>query len=219
MMTHRGVLIGAGGFAGAWARNFLPAFRDRVEIVAIADINLEALNRSADALGIPESGRFTSYENMIDIVDADICFIIIPPGLRTAAVRKAASRGMAVFCEKPVAATWNQTREIAEIVYETGIKFAVVQNYRMTNRIRALKSVIERPEMGAINTVQARMAVNYTVDTAGGAFRHQIPDAMIYEGAEHHIDQFRNLVRADGNWVQGVQWGQPWSTLDRKSVV
>jgi predicted dehydrogenase len=219
MSSHKGVLIGAGGFAGAWARKFLPAFRDRVEIVAIADINVEALAGSADALQIPASGRFTSYDEMIDTVEADLCFIVIPPALRPDAVRKAASRGMAVFCEKPVAATWDQALEIAEIVHETDIKFAVVQNYRLTNRILALKSVIQRPEMGAINTVQARMAVNYTIDTAGGAFRHQIPDAMIYEGAEHHLDQFRNLAGADGDWVQGVQWGQPWSTFNGNTCV
>ena len=63
------------------------------------------------------------------------------------------------------------------------------------------------------------MAVNYTIDTAGGAFRHQIPDAMIYEGAEHHLDQFRNLAGADGSWIQGVQWGQPWSTFEGNTCV
>ena len=42
---------------------------------------------------------------------------------------------------------------------------------------------------------------------------------MIYEGAEHHLDQFRNLARADGSWVQGVQWGQPWSTFGGNTCV
>lgn len=219
MRMHTGVLIGAGGFASVWARTFLPALRDRVEIVAIADIDPEPLARSADALAIPASGRFTAYDEMIDRVNADVCFIVIPPALRPDAVRKAASRRLAVLCEKPIAATWNQTREIAEIVHDTGIRFAVVQNYRLTNRIRALKSVIDRPAMGAINTVQARMAVNYTIETAGGAFRHLIPDAMIYEGAEHHIDQFRNLTGADGAWVIGAQWGQPWSTFGGNTCV
>jgi len=219
MTRHRGVVIGAGGFAAVWGRTFLPEFVDRVEIVAIADINPEALHRSADSLAVPRSHRYSTYEQMFDEVQAEACFIIIPPAARTNAVRLAAERGMAVFCEKPMAASWEQTLEIAGIVQETGIRFAVVQNYRLTNRIRALKQVLERPEMGAINVVQCRMAVNYTIDTAGGAFRHQIPDAMIYEGAEHHIDQLRNLVDADGAWVQGAQWGQPWSTFGANTCV
>lgn len=219
MTRHRGVVIGAGGFAGTWGRKFLLAFQDRLEVAAIADINPEALNLSADALGVPYNRRYATYERMFDEVEAEVCFIIIPPAARTDAVRMAAGRGMAVFCEKPMAASWEQALEISDIVRQTGIPFAVVQNYRLTNRIRALKQVLERPEMGAINVVQCRMAVNYTIDTAGGAFRHQIPDAMIYEGAEHHIDQMRNLVDADGAWVQGAQWGQPWSTFSGNTCV
>ena len=150
---HRGVLIGAGGFASVWARTFLPAFRDRIEIVAIADIDGGALARSAGALHISEAGRFASWDEMIAAVEADACFIVIPPALRPDAVRAAAARRMAVFCEKPIAASWSQALEIAGIVHETGIRFAVVQNYRLTNRILALKSVIQRPEMGSINTI------------------------------------------------------------------
>lgn len=219
MRTYRGVLVGAGGFAGVWAQRFLPAFRDRVEIVGVADIDPAALKRAATALDVPESGRFTSVERLFAEVEADCCFLVIPPAARTEAVRLAAQHGVAVSCEKPVAASWNQSLEIAELVRDSGIKFAVVQNYRQTNRIRALKQVLERPELGAINLLQCRFAVDYTIETAGGAFRHQFPDALIYEGAEHHIDQFRNLLGADGDWVQGAQWNQPWSTFPNNTCV
>lgn len=214
MRKHRGILIGAGGFASAWARTFLPAFSDRVEMVGIADMIPEALNRSADALDIPASQRFESAERMLEEVDADICFMVIQPKGRTELVRVAAQQGMAVLCEKPIAASWEQSLEIAGIAHESGIKIAVMQNYRESNRIRALKKVLQRPELGSVNLVQCRMAVDYTIETAGGAFRHQIQDAFIYEGAEHHLDQVRNLLDADAEWVQGVQWNQPWSTFE-----
>lgn len=210
---YRGVLIGAGGFAGVWARSFLPAFRDRIEIVGIADMVPEALHRSADALDLAPGQRFDSAEQMLNEVDADVCFIVIQPGARTELIRLAAQRGMAVLCEKPIGASWEQSLEIATIAQDADIKLAVMQNYRESNRIRALKDVMRRPELGSVNLVQCRMAVDYTIETAGGAFRHQFPDAFIYEGAEHHLDQFRNLLDADADWVQGVQWNQPWSTF------
>lgn len=219
MSTYRGVLVGAGGFGGVWAHQFLPAFRDRVKIVGIADIDPWALRRAATALDVPESSCHTSAEQLFAEVEADCCFLVIPPAARTEAVRLAAQRGLAVLCEKPAAASWEQSLEIAELVGDSGIKFAVVQNYRKTNRIRALKQVLERPELGAVNLLQCRFAVDYTIETAGGAFRHQFPDALIYEGAEHHIDQFRNLLDADGNWIQGAQWNQPWSTFSNNTCV
>ncbi|MBA2469050.1 MAG: Gfo/Idh/MocA family oxidoreductase [Chloroflexia bacterium] len=210
---YRGVLVGAGGFGGVWARQFLPHFRDRVDIVGVADIEAGARDRAALALGVPEEQRYDSYERMLAEVEADICFLVIPPAARTGAVRAAAGRGMAILCEKPIAASWEQTLEIGEIARAAGIKFAIMQNYREQSRIRALKRVLQRPELRKINLIESRFAVNYTIDTAGGAFRHQIPDAFIYEGAEHHLDQIRNLTGVDADWVQGHQWGQSWSTF------
>jgi predicted dehydrogenase len=211
---YRGVLIGAGGFASAWARTFLPAFRDRLEMVGIADIAQEALHRSADALNVPSDRRFASATEMLDAVEADICFIVIQPGARTEMVRQAAQRGMAILCEKPIGASWEQSLEIATIARDYGTKLAVMQNYRESNRIRALKCALQRSDLGRVNVAQCRMAVDHTIETAGGAFRHQVPDAFIYEGAEHHLDQIRNLLDADAEWVQGVQWNQPWSTFN-----
>lgn len=219
MSTYRGVLVGAGGFGGVWAHRLLPAFRDRMEIVGLADIDPLALQRAAAALDVPASGYHATAEQLFAAVEADVCFLVIPPAARSEVVRLGARHGTAILCEKPVAASWAQSLEIAGLVRESGIPFAVVQNYRQTNRIRALKQVLRRPELGAVNLLQCRFAVDYTIETAGGAFRHQFPDAFIYEGAEHHIDQFRNLLDADGDWVMGTQWNQPWSTFANNTCV
>ncbi len=216
---YRGVLVGAGGFGAAWSHTFLPNVRDRVRIVAIADIDAGARESAGDALGVPADRLYASYEHMLDEVEADVCFIVIPPTARTAVVRAAASRGLAILCEKPVAANWDQTLEIGSIVRTAGIRFAVMQNYREQSRIRTLRQVLQRPEHRAINLIECRFAANYTIETAGGAFRHQIPDAFIYEGAEHHLDQFRNLTGSGADWVQGHQWGTAWSTFGGETTL
>ncbi|MGC4192801.1 MAG: Gfo/Idh/MocA family oxidoreductase [Thermomicrobiales bacterium] len=211
----KGILIGAGGFGGAWVRAFLPAMMDadRVRIVGIADVNVETLAQAGDLLGVPEEARFTDPLDLIASTDAKVAFVVIPLAARTPVVRAAAERGIHVLCEKPVAASWTQTLEIGRIVQAAGIKFAIMQNSREQNRIRTLKAIMQRPELRNVNLIECRFAVNYTIETAGGAFRHQIPDAFIYEGAEHHLDQLRNLTGAEAGWVQGFQWGMPWSTF------
>lgn len=218
-MTHSrplaGILIGAGGFGGAWVRHFLPAMveSERLHMVGVADVNPKTLAEAGDLLGVPESSRFTDALELIATTDAEVAFVVIPPSARTPVVRAAAERGIHVLCEKPIAASWSQTLEIGRIVRDAGIKFAIMQNYREQDRIRTLKAILQRPELRNITLIECRFAVNYTIETAGGAFRHQIPDAFIYEGAEHHLDQLRNLTGVDADWVQGHQWGTPWSTF------
>jgi predicted dehydrogenase len=208
-----GILIGAGGFGGAWVRAFLPIAAERVQIIGLADVNATALAEAGDLLGVPDAARFTDPLALIATTEAKVAFVVIPPGARTPVIRAAAERGIHVLCEKPIAASWEQTLEIGRIARSTGIKLAIMQNYREQNRIRTLRSVLQRPEFRNINLIECRFAVNYTIATAGGAFRHQIPDAFIYEGAEHHLDQLRNLTGAEADWVQGHQWGTPWSTF------
>ncbi|MEJ7837642.1 MAG: Gfo/Idh/MocA family oxidoreductase [Thermomicrobiales bacterium] len=209
----RGVLIGAGGFGAAWVNFFLPQFRDRIEIVAISDIDPHVLKRAGEVLSVPEVCLFANYTEMLATVAAEVCFIVIRPEFRTEAVRAVAERGLAVLCEKPMAASWQQTLDIGNIVTESGIKYAVMQNYREQSRIHALKHVLQRNDLKPINLIECRFGINFSIDNAGGAFRHQIPDAFIYEGSEHHFDQLRNLTGADAEWVSGVQWGQEWSTF------
>lgn len=212
---RRGILIGAGGFDGVWVRAFLPPMIEagRLCIVGLADVNAETLATAAGLLGVPADACHTDPLALIAATEAEVAFIVVPPAARTPIVRACAERGMHVLCEKPIAASWEQTLEIGRIVRGAGIRFAVMQNYREQNRIRTLKAVMARPELRNVNLIACRFAVNYTIATAGGAFRHQTPDAFIYEGAEHHLDQLRNLTGAEADWVQGAQWGTPWSTF------
>jgi predicted dehydrogenase len=213
VQPKRVILVGAGGWAGAWVRQFIPAFSDRLQIAAIVDSNPEPLNKSADLLDIPTERRFTAMEDAFASVEADCCFLVIPPAPRPGAVKLAVERGLPILCEKPISDSWEAALAIYRMTQEAGVKLSVVQNYRYTTRIRTLKGVLTSGELGRVNYIVCRFAADFTIETAGGAFRHQIPDAMIYEGAEHHLDMFRNLADADVAWVAGTQWNQPWSTF------
>jgi len=206
-------MVGGGGFGGVWVNRFLPAFADRVQVVGLVEINPETLARGGDALGLPDSARFTEMEEGFARTEADFCVIVLQPHLRWRAVKLAVANGMAVLAEKPIADTWETSLAILRLARSSGTKLSVVQNYRYSRRIRTLKSVLDSGQLGRINAIHARFAADYTIHTAGGAFRHQIPHAMLYEGAVHHFDQFRNLADADGAWIAGHQWNPAWSTF------
>ena len=207
------LLVGAGGFGAVWVNRYLPAFSDRARVAGIVDINQTTLDRAGEVLGVPPERRFTSMEAGFAGTEADACVIVVQPMLRWEAVSLAAEHGLPVLAEKPIADSWETSLAILNLVRETGTKMAVVQNYRYSRPIRTLKSVLDSGALGRVNFVTCRFAADYTIDTAGGAFRHQIPYAMLYEGLVHHFDQFRNLSGADGDAIGGFLWNPDWSTF------
>lgn len=214
-MTKRRVLmIGAGGWPAVWVRRFLPAFTDRLDVVGLVDANPDALAASGNRLNLAENRRFSDMEAAFAATDADFCIVAVPPPPRVQAVVLAAARGLPILCEKPIADSWEHTLAIARTARDAGVKLSVVQNYRYTRKIMTLKQALTEGSLGRISSIHCRFAVDYTPETAGGAFRHQIPDAMIYEGAEHHLDQFRNLAGADCEWISGAQWNPPGSRFE-----
>jgi predicted dehydrogenase len=182
-------------------------------VVALVDIDRRALDQAGESLGVEPACRFVGIREALDAVDADLAILVIQPHLRREAIELATDWNMAILTEKPLAHRWDDALEIYRRCRATGAKLAVMQNYPHTNRIRTLKSVLDSGEMGRINYISARFAADYPIDSAGGAFRHQIPFAMLFEGVVHHFDQLRNLSGADGSRISGVQWNPPWSTF------
>ena len=60
-MKKRCLMIGAGGMARGWIRRFLPTFADRMEIVALVDIDAKALAEQGDFLGLSAEARYAEF--------------------------------------------------------------------------------------------------------------------------------------------------------------
>jgi len=213
VVRQRAILVGVGGFGSVWVSQFLPAFADRIEVVGLVDVDRATLDRAGDRLGVDPARRFIEMETAFAQIDADFCILVIQPFLRWRAVNLAIGRGLPILAEKPIADTWGTSLDILHLTRAHDVKMGIVQNYPFTNRIRTVKRLLDAGTLGRINYIVARFAADYTIHSAGGAFRHQVPYAMLFEGAVHHFDQLRNLAGADGALVSGLQWNPPWSTF------
>lgn len=210
---RRCLMIGAGGLARSWVRDFFAPHRDRVEIVGLADIDPAALAEQGDFLGLPADRRFARMADAFAAVEADFCAIVIPPAVHRDAVLLAVERGMAILSEKPIADTWDACRDIYAAVSRAGVKMQVVQNYRYYRPMLTLRDVLRRGELGRINYIVARFARDYRVYGSWGAlFRHEIPHSLLIEGAVHHFDMIRNLGGGDCRYLGGWEWNPAWSS-------
>ncbi len=116
-----------------------------------------------------------------------------------------------MLCEKPLADTWAACRGIYQSVAAAKIKMQVVQNYRWRAPMLAMKSVLAGGELGRINYVVARFADDCR-DYDAWQRRHELPHAMLMDGAAHHFDSIRNLAGADCARIAALEWNPPWSS-------
>ena len=70
--------IGAGQFAKIFHYSTLSTMDD-VDIVAIADLNEELLNETADRFDVPS--RYTDYDEMFEKEDIDAVYVIMKLGV------------------------------------------------------------------------------------------------------------------------------------------
>jgi predicted dehydrogenase len=210
----RCLMIGAGGMAGGYVRSFFPTFRERVEIVGLAEICQDVLDSAGDFLGLPAGARFTDLNEAFRLVEADFCTIVIPPAVHRSAVLAAVERRMPILSEKPIADTWEACLHIYRAVTSAGVPMQIVQNYRYTPRIMTLKAALADGRIGRANYIVARFAADYRQRGTWGAFRHEIPHSLLVEGSVHHFDQIRHLAGADCRSIAGWEWNPGHPSFD-----
>jgi len=211
MVKRRCLMIGAGGMAETWVRHILPPFGDRLRIVGLVDVREPALAAAGDFLGLEARQRFTDLARAFDAVEADCCIIVIPAAFHTAAAMCAAERGLPILCEKPLADTWAACCELYAAVSRAKVKMQVVQNYRYRAPMLAMRRVLQSGELGRLNYVVARFADDCRAYDSWRR-RHELPHAMLMDGAAHHFDMLRNLTGGDATHVAALEWNPPWSS-------
>jgi predicted dehydrogenase len=156
----RGLLLGAGnialrGHAPQWAETL----RDRVEIVAVADLSIA--NREAAQRVFPQARLYESAEEALNTETPDFVDICTPPFSHRDLIAKAASRGIHIVCEKPLAPTLDEAIRIAEGVRRARIVFQPCHQYNYSPPWQVVKDLA--PRLGAIHFAEytvRRMAAN-----------------------------------------------------------
>ncbi len=217
LKKKRCLMIGAGGMAGAWIRNFYPNFADRVEIVALVDINEQVLREQGDFLGLPEQACWTDLAAAFAHTQADYCTIVTPPWVHRECVELACKHRMHILMEKPIAATWKDVVAVYRTVKKARVKCTVVQNYRYDATMYTFRELLRSQRLGRLNYLMGRFVADYRRYGTWGAFRHEMPHSLLVEGGVHHLDMLRNLAGSRCVEIAGWEWNRPWSSFKGES--
>jgi predicted dehydrogenase len=125
------------------------ALPDLCEMVACADIVRENGEAFAQQWGIPPRHVYESVEAMCAAEELDIVSVALWPHLHAPLVMQAAGAGVrAIFCEKPMADTWANSRAMAEACAEHGVQLCFNHQRRFGRPFRGAKELLDGGVIG-----------------------------------------------------------------------
>ena len=140
----RFALFGAGFWAGYQLAGWLET--GAVECVAICDIDSERARALADRHGIVRV-----YSDAVALLDAetiDFIDVCTPVETHPVYVALACDRGLPVVCQKPMAPSLEQARQMVQTCQRAGVPLFINENWRWQEPIRQVKTVLDSGAIG-----------------------------------------------------------------------
>ena len=110
------------GAANIAVKKVIPAMQrgELCEVLGLASRDVEKARRAAHALGVPKV--YGSYEELLADEEIEAVYNPLPNNLHVPWTKKAAEAGKHVLCEKPVAMSVAEARELLAVRDRTGVR-------------------------------------------------------------------------------------------------
>lgn len=165
-MSTKIAIIGAGGMAAYHATGFRQA---GAEIIALADVNQAAAEKSAAKHGIERV--FSDVAEMLRALpELDAVSIIVPNKYHAPLALQALKAGKHVFCEKPPAITAQEMTKMRAAAIASKRTLMFNFNNRARPESYAMMDYIADGTVGSINTCQAKWIRRAGIPGFGGWF-------------------------------------------------
>jgi len=190
----RGVLIGCGYASGhqltAWAN--IPD----VTIAAVASRTRASAENRAREFAIPEV--YPDLPTMLKATEPDFVDIATPPNSHVELVEIAASHGVDILCQKPVAETLEELTHMIEVCEAAGVTFVVNENGRFQPWYRRIYELIHNERrLGELRSVEMESRAALTMpepDFGDQPFFATMERLILLELGVHHLDTLRYLL-------------------------
>ena len=161
-------LIGAGFMAKAHSMAYasMPMFFHPAPGIPVrqkvCDVTVERAKDAAQQLGFAE--YTADWREIVNDPNIDIVDICTPNNIHAEIAIAAANNGKHVFCEKPIAMTSEEAKDMLEAVRKNKVKHMLAFNYRRTPAVALAKEIIEKGEIGKIQTFRGTYLQSWSAD-------------------------------------------------------
>jgi len=124
------------------------------KLIAMCGRNAEKVADTALMFGY--RGFYTDWKKLAEDPDVQIFDNCTPDDMHAAPSIAAARAGKHVICEKPLAMTAKDARDMLDAVNKAGVKHMLCHNYRFMPAVRLAKTIIEEGGLGTIYQFRGR---------------------------------------------------------------
>ncbi|XVX20252.1 Gfo/Idh/MocA family oxidoreductase [Actinomycetota bacterium] len=171
--------------------------------VLVTDTAPEAAHALADSLGL----TFVASSQVLLSERPDAVVIASPTPTHAGLIRSAVEAGIPAFCEKPVAATLEETVELARLERESGSFVQVGFQRRFDPGYQRAHDLVRAGDLGHLHTVRGN-----TFDPAPPPAAYVLGSGGIFRDCSvHDFDILRYVTGLEAEWVlaAGSAHGDP----------
>lgn len=184
-------ILGCGSFAHRHARS-LVQLEEEVEMVAFCNRTVEKAAAFSQQYTQGRAPVFSDHHQMFEQVELDTVIICLPPYAHSDEVELAASLGVHVFIEKPIALTSQKAWEMVQAAEDAGIVTQVGFMFRFGEAVEHLKGMIDSGQAGPVGLMSARYFCNSL--HASWWRRRELSGGQFVEQVIHMVDLMRFLM-------------------------
>jgi len=142
-------IVGCGFIANGKHLPSMARFAD-VEVVAFCDLIIEKAQASAQRFGAPDALVCTDYRDLLKRDDIDAIHVCTPNSSHAEITVAALKAGKHVMCEKPMAKTAAQAKEMLDAYKSTGKLLTIGYQNRFRDDSQLIKRLCDNGDLGDI---------------------------------------------------------------------
>ena len=159
-------IIGCGGIANG---KHMPSIKQiaEIEMVAFCDIIIERAEKAAKEYGTADAKTYKDYKDLIADKSIDVVYVLTPNREHSFMTIDALNAGKHVMCEKPMAKTSKEAKEMVEVAKKTGKILTIGYQGRYRENSQYLKKMVDRGDLGEVYLAKAHAIRRRGVPTWG----------------------------------------------------
>ncbi|OME76294.1 dehydrogenase [Paenibacillus sp. FSL A5-0031] len=181
------------------------------EMTAICGRDPEGVEQARSQFGW-ESAE-TDWKALVNREDIDLIDINAPSDAHKAIALAAAAAGKHIFCEKPLALTLEDSREMLDAAEKAGVKHMVGFNYRFAPAVQLAKKLVSDGRLGEIYHFRAVFLQDWIIDPSfplvwrlqkeiAGSGSHGDLGAHLIDMARFLVGEFNEVIGMSETFVK-----------------